>query len=82
MDRMPMSSWTPAEVAERLSDLADGRCVLRFNPYDREDIAACVPGDLVDPIQALLECRGSTVEAFEEALKKLEIALGERFADL
>jgi hypothetical protein len=37
---------------------------------------------LVDPIQALLECRGSTVEAFEEALKKLEIALGERFADL
>jgi hypothetical protein len=82
MDRMPMSSWTPAEVAERLSDLADGRCVLRFDPYSREDVAAVVPASLVDPIQALLECRGSTVEAFEEALKKLEIALGERFADL
>jgi hypothetical protein len=81
MDRLPMSCWTPAEVAEKLSDIADGT-VLEFDPYSREDVAAVVPASLVDPIQALLECRGSTVEAFEEALKKLEIALGERFADL
>lgn len=80
VDRLKMPSWMPAEAAERLSDVASE--TLRFNPYEREDIAAVVPYDLVDPIHGLLECRGSTAEAFEEALKKLEIAMGRRFADL
>ena len=68
-------------LKEEREELAD-KYAPEFNPYDREDIAAVVPCDLVDPVQQILECEGSTVECYEEARKKLEIALGRRWSEL
>ena len=76
-----MPSCMPAEIAERLSDVADKE-TLEFDYWLVEDVKACVPEDLAEPISDLLQCKGSSLEAYEEARKKLEIAMGKRFSDL
>lgn len=81
MDRLKMPSMMANDVAERLSDIADGT-VLEFNPYNREDVEAVVPYSLVEVIQQILECRGSSLEAYEEARQKLEEKLAERFQEI
>lgn len=76
-----MQATMPAETAERLSDVAD-RDLLEFDYWLEDDVRACVPYDLAESIADLLQCKGSSLEAYEEARRKLELAMGRRFMDL
>jgi hypothetical protein len=82
MDRLRMPSAMPAELAERLSDVADSR--LEFDPWLLEDCEACFPHDkdLAFAISCVLQCKHSPLEQFLEARDRLEKAMGRRFADL
>lgn len=72
-----MPSAMPAELAERLSDVASTQ-----EPFDywlESDCEQCVEKDLAHPIAMVLQCKGSTVEQFEQARQQLEDAMRRRY---
>ena len=80
MDRLPISANVPAELAERLSDVADSQ----EEPYfdDPVYVAAVVPKDLAKPIADLVAAKGCDVAVYEQARAAVEKALHTLWSEL